>query len=105
MCIRDRMGNVPVGTVRRNPKLSHTPTTQSCSDATCLSGTPLGSGSTAGAYAKSVLGFSYGCAGARERDQLMSQDQKLGTSDPELELNRTDFYVVISPFKKLGPPV
>ena len=55
------MGNVPVGTVKRNPKLSHTPTTQSCSDATCLSGTPLCSGSTAGVCAMSVLGLSYGC--------------------------------------------
>ena len=40
------MGNVPVGTVKRNPKLSHTPTTQSCSDVTCLS-SPLGRDSTA----------------------------------------------------------
>ena len=66
------MGNVPVGTVKRNPKLSHTPTTQSCSDATCLSGTPLSSCSTAGVYAKSVLGFSYGCRRAGERECELS---------------------------------
>ena len=52
------MGNVPVGTVKRNPKLSHTPTTQSCSYATCLS-TPLCSASTAGRFAESLLSFSY----------------------------------------------
>ena len=50
------MRNVPVGTVKRNPKLSHTLTTQSCSDATCLS-PPLCRDSTAGVYAINVLGL------------------------------------------------